>query len=479
MFDEKMSNPFGDDSMDLGGGDFGGMFEDADLNKLFGDDEIKEEPAKEEPKEAEEKIPVVTESETVIESVPETVVETTVEETVEETVVETTAPAVSETAEETKKEEEKNEEAVNQPAPKETVANVTTKDENKLESDENIYAAELAAAEKKETASAKSVLIEKLPIFAYGKAKDEIVDTSITFEALRAEKAEDFPELDDGENVSWKVTYGSITKNVTVPKETTIASFKKKIEDSKEFPDAIKKAKGDLKCEITPSVKAKKKGVMSAYKGLCETVEDAQKSDKAISYVPSENGNLYEVRSNDVGTFVAQTKKATAFQRVRAGFIPALPKIPYSVLSEVLGFFKSCITKDSVNEALAYIFWSKAEQRYFVHIPKQEVSRASVDTTEMPLVDDRFTLVMEIHSHNTMSAYFSGDDDKDERATGVYAVVGRLNKVFPDIVVRISVGGKFVEIPLEDVFEGFEGNFPENWKDAVNIKADKKQEEKQ
>ena len=476
MFEEKMNNPFGDDAMDLGGGDFGAMFEDTDLDKLFGDNEIKDEPTieKAKPKAKEEEIPVVAEPETITESVPETVFEKT-----EETVVVKTAPTVSENSEKTEKEEEKNEEAVNQPAPKETTANVTTKDENKLESDEDIYAEELAAAEKKETASAKSILIEKLPIFSYGKAKDEIVDTSITFEALRAEKAEDFPELDDGDNVSWKVTYGSIIKNVTTPKDTTIAGFKKKIEDSKEFPDAIKKGKGDLKCEITPSVKAKKKGVMSAYKGLYESVEDAQMSNKTISYVPSENGNLYEVRSNDVGTFVAQTKKATAFKKVRAGFIPALPKIPYSILSEVLGFFKSYITKDAVNEALAYIFWSKAEQRYFVHIPKQEVSRASVDTTEMPLVDDRFTLVMEIHSHNTMAAYFSCDDDKDERATGVYAVVGRLNKVFPDIVVRISVGGKFVEIPLEDVFCGFEGDFPEKWKEAVTIKEPKKQGEKQ
>jgi hypothetical protein len=61
-------------------------------------------------------------------------------------------------------------------------------------------------------------------------------------------------------------------------------------------------------------------------------------SDKVISYVPSENGRLYEIRSNGVGTFIAQTRKATAFQKVRAGFIPALPKIPFSVLSEILAF---------------------------------------------------------------------------------------------------------------------------------------------
>lgn len=463
MLEEKMNNPFGDDSMDLGSSDFGGMFDNTDLDKLFGEDTP--EPKEESKTKDEEQTPAEPEGTTeLVQSVSDE--NTDAEKEVIKT--ETT------TAE---KEEVINEETTKEPAPEENAGPKAT-DASKLESDEDIYAAELAAAEKKETADAKSILINKLPIFAYGKAKDDIVDTSITFEALRLEKAEDFPELDDGDNVSWKVTYGSISKIVTTPKETTIASFKKKIEDSKDFPEAIKKAKGEMKCEITPSVKAKKKGVMPAYKGLYESVDDAQKSNKTIAFVPSDEGKLFEVRSNDVGTFIAETRKASAFQKVRAGFIPALPKISYSILSEILAFFKSHITKDSVTEALAYILWSKQEERYFVHIPKQEVTKASVDTTEMPIDNERFTLVMEIHSHNTMSAFFSGDDNADEKATGLYAVVGRFDKVFPDILVRISVGGKFVEIPLEDVFCGFDGSFPEKWNESVTVKQDKKQEDK-
>ena len=458
--ENKMNNPFGDDAMDLGSSDFGGMFEDTDLEKLFA---TEEKVVEEQPK-IQESIPVSAETKLNEFAANEPV--SSVVEKVEEGL-------------KSEKEEVINEETVDSVVKEEPATNVTTENENKLESDEDIYAAELAAAQKKETESAKSVLTGKLPIFVYGKAKDEIVDTSITFEALRLEKAEDFPELDDGENVSWKVTYGSITKAVTTPKDTTIASFKKKIEESKEFPDAIKKSKGDMKCEITPTIKAKKKGVMAAYKGLYESVEAAQEGKKAIAYVPSENGRLYEIRSNGVGTFIAETQKAASFQKVRAGFIPALPKIPFSILSEILAFFKSYITEEKVTEALAYIFWSKSEEKYFVHIPKQEVSKASVDTTEMPLNDERFTLVMEIHSHNTMSAYFSADDDKDERATGLYAVVGRFDKVFPDILVRISVGGKFVQVPLEDVFDGFMGDFPEKWKDAVTVKPFKKSEEVQ
>ena len=42
-----------------------------------------------------------------------------------------------------------------------------------------------------------------------------------------------------------------------------------------------------------------------------------------------------------------------------------------------------------------------------------------------------------------------------------------LDKIFPDIVTRISVGGKFVEISPTLVFDGIGGGFPEAWADAV------------
>ena len=50
-------------------------------------------------------------------------------------------------------------------------------------------------------------------------------------------------------------------------------------------------------------------------------------------------------------------------------------------------------------------------------------------------------------------------------------MIGRLDKVFPDIKTRISVGGKYVEIEPSEVFEGVKGRFPGNWSDAVEIMA--------
>lgn len=344
----------------------------------------------------------------------------------------------------------------------------------------NIWQAAIAEANEKQAEAKKSSLMEKLPFFVHGNAKEEIVDTSKTFEQLRLEKAEDFPELDEGENVSWKITYGSVIKQVT-NKKATIASLKKQIEESAAFMKELKnqiagkkeKSKTsknrdeEIECRISPVITAKKKGVMSQYKGVYTSIEDAVKSGKVISFVPSEDGKVFEVRNNAIGTFIAETNKIKDFNKVRAGFIPALPKIPYEILSQILSFFKSFVHQDGSLEALAYIYWSVEEGLYRVFVPRQKVARASVDTIIPDLDEERFILVMEIHSHNTMSGIFSPTDDRDEKATRLYTVIGKLNNVFPEINTRISCGGKYVEIEPSLVFEGFKGDFPTYWREAV------------
>lgn len=340
----------------------------------------------------------------------------------------------------------------------------------------NIFDVAMAQAETKQAESAKSVLIDKLPVFSYANTEEEIVDTSKTFDQLRNDKADDFPELDDGTSVSWKMVYGTITKKVSTPKKTTIASFKKQIEDSKEFMTALKKAKGEIVCKVTPTVTAKQKGVIPSYKGVFNTVEDAVTSGKTIAFVPSDDGRIYEVRNNKIGTFIAKANNADILPRVRAGFIPALPKIPYKDLAEIISFFKSYVSRNASFEAMVYVYWSFVDEKYYIYVPKQKVSKNSVDTFLPEMDEDKFLLVMEIHSHNTMEAVFSSTDDKDERATRLYSVIGRLDKLFPDITTRISVGGKYVEINPSYVFEGVNTSFPEKWNEAVSI-SDKEYEE--
>ena len=72
--------------------------------------------------------------------------------------------------------------------------------------------------------------------------------------------------------------------------------------------------------------------------------------------------------------------------------------------------------------------------------------------------------------------FFSETDNQDEKATRLYTVVGRLNKLFPEIKTRASVGGTFIEIEPSMVFEGINEEFPQKWCEAVEIKKIRRKE---
>ena len=78
---------------------------------------------------------------------------------------------------------------------------------------------------------------------------------------------------------------------------------------------------------------------------------------------------------------------------------------------------------------------------------------------------------MDIHSHNSMKAFFSAKDDADEKSTRLYSVIGHIDKYFPDIKTRISNGGKHWPIDPAEVFELISCPFPDMWKEKVHFNS--------
>ena len=72
-----------------------------------------------------------------------------------------------------------------------------------------------------------------------------------------------------------------------------------------------------------------------------------------------------------------------------------------------------------------------------------------------------------------MDAFFSGKDDQDERSTGLYLVLGKLDKFYPDVKARIFCGDSFVSIDPDIVMEGLEQPFPKEWLTQVSIRSRK------
>ena len=318
---------------------------------------------------------------------------------------------------------------------------------------------------------------DKSPVFEYAGATEDIDDVSKTFEELRIVKSVDFPELEDGKRVSWTVEYGKITKSVADPKGITIGKMKSDIETSKEFQEALKKAK-DKKpiCKVKPRVTAQSKGMAMSYKGVFRNMDEVNAADKVISILPAKDGKVYEIRKNVMGKFITPLiteslgGSCELLSDVRAGFVSALPRIPVDMMMKIVTFFRYC-SDEGDGEAILNIYWDRLCRSFHIDAPEQTATKASVESVEnLNFADDRYIHFMDIHSHNDMKAFFSAVDDKDEKATRLYSVIGHLDKYFPDIKTRISNGGKFCEIDPSEVFELVAKPFPDDWKSKVHFR---------
>ena len=212
------------------------------------------------------------------------------------------------------------------------------------------------------------------------------------------------------------------------------------------------------------------------YEYVIATHINKEHCHKVICLIPSNDGRIYELRKMEQGEFIAPKKNVVDFSEVRAGFSPALPKIPAELMGQIIAFFRAFMTDHGENEAFAQIYWDKAEKRFFAYVPKQSVCKEEVeaDLHDCPYDDEeRYLCYADIHSHNSMDAFFSGKDDQDERSTGLYLVLGKLDKFYPDVKARIFCGDSFVSIDPNIVMEGLEQPFPKEWLTQVSIRSRK------
>ena len=200
------------------------------------------------------------------------------------------------------------------------------------------------------------------------------------------------------------------------------------------------------------------------------STEQTAQSDKAIAYIPARNGRVYEMRRNEIGTFIAPSQHIAELEEIRAGFQMSLPRLPASLLSQIIAFFRRvCVEYGRDLEALVNVLWDRQEKEYVLHVPPQKIDAMSVKTDLSQQPDPvRFLHVMDVHSHNTMSARFSKVDDRDEQATRLYMVIGRLDRYYPEIRCRFACGGRHVEIPAEQICERADVPFAPEWLKAVH-----------
>ena len=128
-------------------------------------------------------------------------------------------------------------------------------------------------------------------------------------------------------------------------------------------------------------------------------------SDGYLKHVKLSGGRYVRIKVDKLPTATASSEKN--FVSEELNFLPA-GKIPYEFFEQIVEFFRQVSKKmKSEFEAHAWILWSK-EKGYFISVPKQSVSKASVHFTyDDESLPPGSVIVVDLHSHNTMGMYFS------------------------------------------------------------------------
>lgn len=167
-----------------------------------------------------------------------------------------------------------------------------------------------------------------------------------------------------------------------------------------------------------------------------------------------DNEGTYDVLALPHGTFITLEEKiAKGGNPISLSFIRKLPKIPGSILDDILTYFREDLTK----EAMVRLVYHKKEKRYDFYKAGGNRNKAYMEY-EFDAGEEYFSpdvlQVMEIHSHNTMPAFFSKIDDEDEKGyPGVFGVMGNIDRPTPSVSFRAGNKGIFTNVPLAELFE--------------------------
>jgi len=171
------------------------------------------------------------------------------------------------------------------------------------------------------------------------------------------------------------------------------------------------------------------------------TIQDGQ-----VEYVIAKNGVFKKVQTNVIEGYV-KVNGVPHLPEINTPVKIKLPaKIPAQIYFQIYSFFCEYDT-----EVYAQIFWNESTKSYFVYVPKQIVTGASVDYKRNTKLERRFKLVCEIHSHNSMGAFFSGTDNEDEQTGVIYGVIS--TKGLFENKFRIKLYDSEWDIDVSEIFD--------------------------
>lgn len=173
-----------------------------------------------------------------------------------------------------------------------------------------------------------------------------------------------------------------------------------------------------------------------------EVFLDEGSGDAARFRVGDEFGKIQRVPA---GTFVQYPNQALKFSLSR--------KMPQEILCELIALFRLAMPLEDA--ARVYI---RKDGTFFVHhLTPTAQTRVFVnfEDTDQPqeALTGKAALFCEVHSHNSMPAFFSGQDFRSSVYPGLYVCIGRLDRSGVEVACCAQMDWKTVTVPATDVFE--------------------------
>lgn len=161
-------------------------------------------------------------------------------------------------------------------------------------------------------------------------------------------------------------------------------------------------------------------------------------------YITASNGIYIRAENRFVSALipVAQTPAGTirGLYPLAPSICLKVPPMPVSLLRDVLKDARQMRTPTGQLNEVLYRFHYDG-QRVRVDRPQQNASRTHVRTTG----DGGADVILELHSHGNMNAFWSGIDDRDELGFRFYGVIGQLDRC-PQIRLRLGLHGYYYNI---------------------------------
>lgn len=228
------------------------------------------------------------------------------------------------------------------------------------------------------------------------------------------------------------------------------------------FPDAFAGSKGAIQLgegRFAPS--------------FFNSVEEALKSNQINRFVLSDTLEVFRVCKSPIGLMIAPSGDLTEEQykqlrsnigslsKISPYFEWYLPKIPNSILQQIIQFFRAYVSDGEQYEVTLRVYYDLHKKEYIVDCPKQIVTPVYISFEQIEkyagVNSQRYIPVLEVHSHNIMRAFFSETDNENEQSFntsfGVFGVFGRLNRKEYESIFRAKFKESSVEFPIQAIFD--------------------------